>query len=186
MSKKYELIKIILGASTSSIWEDAVEEWHIAGCHDNHDCSETCLCGHEGIRYEYTIENKINGNLLSPIGSHCILRFGNDELKNEVKVWDEAIKLLEALRSKGPDSLKDLNSKYFSRRLFAFLYEKGAFPDNQYNGFNGADDRDFMIKMFNKRGEPTEKQKLKIYMILKNGILLWLTLFEDELTGPHA
>lgn len=182
MTSEYELTEILLNESVSNVWEDAVKEWHIASCYDNLDCSETCLCGHEGIRYEYTIENEINGNLLSPIGSRCILKFGNDDLKNEVKVWDEAIKLLRALRSEGPDSLKSLDSKYFSRRLFAFLYEKGAFVDNQYNDFNGANDRDFMIRMFNKRGEPTEKQKSKIYMILKNEIFLWLTLFENELT----
>ncbi len=181
MSSAYELTGILLGKSVSDVWEEAVEEWHIVSCYDNHNCGETCLCGHEGIRYEYTIENEINGNLLSPIGSHCILKFGNKELKNEVKVWDEAIKLLEALRSEGPNSLKRLDSKYFSRRLFAFLYERGAFPDNQYNGFDGANDCDFMIRMFNKRSEPTEKQISKIYMILKNEVFPWLALFEDEL-----
>ena len=40
-----------------------------------------------------------------------------------------------------------------------------------------------MIKMFNKRSEPTEKQKNKIYMILERGIFVWLCLFEDELKG---
>lgn len=186
MPNKYGLTGILLGASESSVWEDAAKEWHIASCYDNQDCSETCLCGHEGIRYEYTIENEINGNLLAPIGSHCILKFGNEELKNEVKVWDEAIKLLEALRSKGPDSLKSLDSRHFSRRLFAFLYEKGAFRDNQYNDFDGANDRDFMINMFNKRSGPTERQKAKIYMILKNEIFPWLFLFEDELARKGA
>lgn len=98
-------------------------------------------------------------------------------------MWDQAIKLLEALRTEGPNRLKDLDSRYFSRCLFAFLYEKGAFPDNRFNKFNGANDRDFMIKMFNKRSEPTEKQKNKIYMILERGIFVWLCLFEDELKG---
>lgn len=186
MSGVYELTKILLDASVSNVWEDAVEEWRVAGCYDNCNCSKTCLCGHEGIRYEYTIENSINGNQLSPIGSQCILKFGNAELKNEVQMWDEAIKLLEALRREGADSLKDLDSKYFSRRLFAFLYEKGAFPENKYNDYDGTNDRDFMVKMFNKRNEPTEKQKSKIYMVLQTGIFPWLTLFEDELKRRGA
>lgn len=181
MPGTYELTRILLDASVSNVWEEAVEEWHIASCYDNCDCGERCLCGHEGIRYEYTIENSQNGSQLSPIGSHCILKFGSAELRSEVQMWDEAIKLLEALRIKGADSLKSLDSKYFSRRLFAFLYEKGAFPDNQFNDYNGANDRDFMIKMFNKRSKPTDKQKSKIYMILQKGIFLWLTLFEEEL-----
>lgn len=177
----YELTKILLDASVSNIWEEAVEEWHVVGCYDNGDCGETCLCGHEGIRYEYTIENSLNNNKLCPIGSQCILKFGNTDLKKEVQMWDQAIKLLEALRTEGPNRLKDLDSRYFSRHLFAFLYEKGAFPDNQFNKYNGANDRDFMIKMFNKRSEPTEKQKNKIYMILERDIFVGLRRFEDKL-----
>lgn len=99
MSSAYELTGTLLDASLSSVWEGAVKEWHIANCCNIQSCTEMCLCGHEVIRYEHTIENKINGNLLSFIGSHCILEFGNEEPRNEVKVWDEAIKLLEALRS---------------------------------------------------------------------------------------
>lgn len=182
MRHTYNLADILLNASISTSWADAVNEWHVAGCHDNHDCSEICLCGHDGIRYEFTIENSLNGNRLSPIGSRCILNFGNVELKNEIKVWEEAIKLLDALRKEGPNTLKNLDSKYFSRKLFTFLYEKKAFTDNKYNHFNSVNDYKYMIKMFNMRNEPTKKQKAKIYMILQNQIFPWLNNFEKELT----
>ena len=84
MGDSYRLTDIVLEASSSKTWDMAVSEWHVVGCYDNGDASADCLCGHEGIRYEFTIKNSVNGNELSPIGSTCILKFKNVELKNEI------------------------------------------------------------------------------------------------------
>ncbi|WP_322154758.1 hypothetical protein [Paratractidigestivibacter sp.] len=182
MGDSYQLPKVVLEASSSKVWDTAIAEWHIVSCHDNGDASGDCLCGHEGIRYECTIRNSVNGNELSPIGSTCILKFANDDLKKEIEGWKAAIKLLEALETRRPGVVLDgLNRDFFSHRLYTFLYEKGAFPANRYNGYDGKNDYEFMVDMFNKRTPPTEKQRNKIYMVLNNGIFPWLTLFRDEL-----
>ena len=102
MGDSYRLPGIVLEASSSKTWDIAVSEWHVVGCHDNGNTSGECLCGHEGIRYEFTIKNSVNGKELSQIGSTCILKFENDELKNEVEGWKAAIKLLEALEARKP------------------------------------------------------------------------------------
>ena len=182
MTSSYQLPKVVLEASSSKVWDTAITEWHVVSCHDNGNSSGDCLCGHEGIRYEYTIKNSVNGNELTPIGSTCILKFANDGLRNEVEGWKAAIKLLEALEARKPGvALDGLNRDLFSRRLYAFLFEKGAFPANKYNGYNGENDYEFMVKMFNKRTEPTQKQRQKMYMVLNNSIFTWLMLFRDEL-----
>lgn len=43
-----------------------------------------------------------------------------------------------------------LSSELFSRKLLRWLYEEGAF-DTEYNDYDGEDDYEFMLKMFNKR-----------------------------------
>lgn len=127
MGDSYRLPGIVLEASSSKTWDIAVSEWHVVGCHDNGNTSGECLCGHEGIRYEFTIKNSVNGKELSPIGSTCILKFENDELKNEVEGWKAAIKLLEALEARKPGvRLDGMNRDLFSRRLYAFLYDVSA------------------------------------------------------------
>ena len=53
----------------------AKSEWKYQGLEDNEVCDFDCqLCGHEEIRYEYTIVNKLNANKLI-IGSSCITKF---------------------------------------------------------------------------------------------------------------
>ena len=86
------------------------------------------------------------------------------------------------LEARRPDvRLDGMNRDLFSRRLYAFLYEKGAFPPNRYNGYDGRNDYEFMVNMFNKRTAPTEKQRAKMYMVLNKSIFPWLALFGREL-----
>lgn len=55
----------------------ALEEWEYFGdMNDLEIPSEDCeLCGHQDIRYQFEIVNRLNGNKLL-IGSECITRFG--------------------------------------------------------------------------------------------------------------
>ena len=55
-------------------------------------------------------------------------------------------------------------SKYFSKKLLYALYEEGAFAPNKYNRYDGTNDYQFMLDMFNKRNksEITEQQHRKI------------------------
>lgn len=54
-------------------------EWMVIQCrYDEED--ETCMCGKEGIHYINTLRNYYNNNLLYPIGSICVKRFGFEDL----------------------------------------------------------------------------------------------------------
>jgi len=44
------------------------------------------VCGHQQLRYLFTIENGRNGNVLFPIGSVCIKQFGRQDLDDEAAI----------------------------------------------------------------------------------------------------
>ena len=72
-SKFYEaLIEEVVYNSVSDIWEEAVEEWEIYDVKEDETLETSCICGHDHLRYLFTIENKLNGRFLYPIGSSCI------------------------------------------------------------------------------------------------------------------
>ena len=61
-------------------------------------------------------------------------------------------------------------------KVLKYLYEEGVFKDTKYNKFNGENDYDFLVKMFNKnkRGKITEMQQKKINAIIINSIMPYL------------
>lgn len=77
-------------------------------------------------------------------------------------------KLLHAVES---NRYLSLSSELFSRKLLKYLFEQGAL-DTEYNDFDGEEDYEFMLKMFNKRNKSsiTMRQDKKIKAILLNSI----------------
>lgn len=67
-----------------------------------------------------------------------------------------------------------LNPEYFSRKVLKYIFDQGVFTPNKYNNFNGDNDYNFMLKMFNMRGEPSEKQLKKIRAIIITSIKPYL------------
>ena len=58
------------------------------GLFDNENADFNCqLCGHKEIRYEYTIQNNINGNEMIT-GSSCINKFINNMAVNKDYLYD--------------------------------------------------------------------------------------------------
>ena len=155
------MIRRVLEASRSDCWEEAVYEWDIVDYEEDDDCESVCICGKQGIRYLYTIRNKETGKQLYPIGSSCIKRFEREDMDEEIAVLEGMFKLYRALRNR---EKIELSTEYFTKRLLRALYDEGAFQDNQYNRFDGWNDYDFMLKMFNKRDKTliTEPQHRKI------------------------
>lgn len=45
MGDSYRLPGIVLEASSSKTWDIAVSEWHVVGCHDNGNTSESVFAG---------------------------------------------------------------------------------------------------------------------------------------------
>jgi len=140
------LIKSVLEASTTDKWEIAVREWDIVDCQEDEKHLSECVCGKENLRYLFTIRNRKTGISLYPIGSTCIEKFGRDDLDSEVNVQLDMYHLVHAIES---GERIELTSKYFSKKLLLALYEEGAFAPNQYNGYDGKNDYQFMLDMYN-------------------------------------
>lgn len=162
------LIMTVIDASENNDWQEAVEEWDIYDCEEDLSCSSECICGKENIKYLYTIRNRHNGKKLFPIGSSCINKFERKDLKDETALIEEQFRLLHAVES---NRYLSLSSEFFSRKLLRWLFEEGAF-DTSYNRFDGEEDYEFMLKMFNKRDKDaiTIKQDKKIKAIIMNSI----------------
>lgn len=141
------LIMTVIDTSESKTWQESVTEWEICDCEEDESCSEECICGKENIKYLYKIRNRINGNTLFPIGSSCIKKFNRNDLNEEASVREGLFKLLHAVDE---NKYLSLSSDLFSRKLLKYLFKRGAF-NNEYNHYDGANDYEFMLKMFNKR-----------------------------------
>ena len=164
---RYALIEEILKNSESLFWEDAVNEWDIVGFDVDDDCSSKCVCGKEDIKYLFTIKNRENGNVLDPIGSKCIKKFGREDLSDEVDVCEQMSKLLDCVKDR---KFVEFNSKLFSRKLLKYLYDNGCFYANEYNRYNPENDYKFLLEMFNMRSEPTPRQNNKITALIMSSI----------------
>ena len=183
MSGQYynNLIKKVLEASYSDVWDVAVKEWVIFDCEEDESLMSACVCGKENLRYLFTIKNMITGNDLFPIGSSCIKKFGREDLKEKANIQESMFKLLHAVKD---NKFISLNPELFSRKLLLALYEEGAFTPNQYNNFNGENDYDFLLKMFNKRNKEsiTPAQHKKIRAIIVSSIKPYLqTKLDDKI-----
>lgn len=174
MENKYvkNLVYAVIEKSEADNWEDAVLEWDFFDCEEDDTASSYCVCGKENIRYLHTIQNRYNGNLLFPIGSSCIKKFGRRELDSEVKLQEDLFRLLHHIENR---HFIVLTSDFFTRKLIDYLYEVGAF-DNDYNHYDGYDDYCFFKKMFNKRNkdEITNLQQRKINAIVIKSIYPFL------------
>lgn len=157
------LLGTVIEMSNSDSWESAVLEWNVVDVKEDETSNSSCICGKEGIRYLFTIKNRVNGNILFPIGSSCIKKFGRDDLNEITSIKEKLFRLFHAVKE---NEFISLDSEFFSRKLLEHLYEEGAFINTKYNKFNGKNDYEFMLKMFNSRKGPTIKQKSKIKAII--------------------
>lgn len=163
MSNVYyeNLIQRVINASQTNEWHTAVMEWNISDCRVDYSQSSRCVCGKENLKYLFTIKNILNGATLYPIGSSCIQKFDRNDLNEQITVYEQMFKLLHAVEEN-----KFITLDYFSRKLLAYLHDRGAFKPTSYNKFNGTNDYDFMVDMFNKRNKPTPNQEKKIRGII--------------------
>ena len=173
MSSVYvnNLVKTVIERSLSKSWDAAVLEWEIDDVIEDENNDSSCICGKENIRYLFTIKNINNQNKLFPIGSSCIKKFDREDLNEITLINEKLFKLFHAVKA---NNFITFNSEYFSRKLLKYIFDQGAFPPNKYNNFNGNNDYNFMLRMFNKRGEPSEKQLRKIRAIIMTSIKPYL------------
>lgn len=100
-------------------------------------------------------------------------------MNDEVSIHEQSFKLLHAVEE---NRYLSLSTEFFSRKLLLWSYNEGAFSDNEYNNFNGENDYEFLLKMFNKRDKDsiTDKQDKKIKAILLNSIKPFLKEMLDN------
>ena len=167
------LHKVVIENSESDFWEEAVDEWEIIDCSIDDKMKEICICGHEGLKYCFTIQNRFNYNQLYPIGSSCILQFGRNDLRETVSLYDELFHIRTKYNNQEKITLKD-----FSRKLLKFFLEEDVFRATRYNSFNPENDYEFMLQMFNRRSEPSEKQQSKVNAIIIGSIIPYIKKME--------
>ena len=94
-------------------------------------------------------------------------------MDEELSIMEQMFKLLHAVEMR---ERIELTSKYFSRKLLEYLYEKNVFVANKYNGFDGYNDYEFLLKMFNKvnKADISDAQHRKTSSIIMNSILPYL------------
>lgn len=171
-NRYYEkLLKTVIDHSDSKTWKECVLEWKIINCFIDEDCDSICICGKNGIKYLFEIENTFNGNRLYPIGSKCIKLFERKDLDEITRVTEELYELLKKIEK---NNFISFNSKNFSRRLLRYLYDDGAFIPTKYNHYEGYNDYDFMLKMFNQRKPINIYERKKISAIICNSIRPYL------------
>lgn len=165
---RQKLINAIVDNSESTEWESAVQEWSMTACRIDSSCSSQCVCGQERIKYLFEITNFLNRNILFPIGSRCINKFGRKDLDEQVDVYEQMCRLLEAVKA---GEYIALDSKLFSKKLIKYLYEHGVFQATSYNLNNSYNDYKFLIDMFGKRNPPTVHQQKKINALIIQNII---------------
>jgi len=155
----------VLSASERPDWSRAVHEWEVTGLEEDPTAQGICICGQLNLVKLFTIRNKRTGVELFPIGSSCINLFDRPELNYSVSVLADFAKIRQSLRD-GKEV--DLDKDHFSRSLLEHLYDQGAFTPDVYNNYDGENDLDFLLTMFNKRIKEniTSRQRSKIYMML--------------------
>lgn len=167
------LQRTVIDFSESDYWVDAVDEWDILDCNIDDEMKEICICGHEGLRYCFTIQNRYNNNILYPIGSSCILQFGRNDLKQTVNIYEQLFHIRTKYYRNEKITLKD-----FSGRLLQFFLDEDVFRATKYNGYDPEKDYQFMLQMFNQRLEPTTRQQSKINAIIMNNIIPYIKKME--------
>ncbi len=173
MKNKYEeqLQHTIISNSDSDTWTSAVKEWQIVDWSEDNSQQSICLCGKCGLKYLFTIKNKISGRNLSPIGSSCIEKFGRQDLIMQAKEIVELYNLLNAIKDK---KFVTLSKDFFTEKVLKILYQRGAFKPTKYNGMDGRVDYEFMVKMLKAKRKPTEMQQRKINGVIAYTILPFL------------
>lgn len=178
--KSYKLIDEVMNCSKADDWQNAKTEWQIVNYTEvelTEDDGHTCVCGKEGLKHLYTIQNTITKKTLFPIGSVCIKKFENEGLNSQLNYWKQLLELKNAAVAYGKDDRIDFyrDKKKFSRKLIRYMF---------YLDFINYEQKNFLIKMFNKTGEPTQKQKNYIWVIVNKYIYPKLeTLYRDIKNG---
>lgn len=142
------LKEAVLALSSSKSWSKAKKEWVVISVIHNSVDKEKCICGAQ-IKDLYELQNKLTGKILTPVGSTCISKFGSSELNTSKKNVDRLVVSRSAILSAEKEGLVESQELEgvvvtFSKKLFYYLYTRGAFPTTVKNNFNPESDYLFL------------------------------------------
>lgn len=128
------LREAVTDASESDTWAYAQLEWTYAG--ERLDGPDTCHCGQQNLVYRFIVRNKLNDQVLAPIGSTCIHEHFdlNTDLLLAVKAGKE---YLQAVRVALDGQPLDLRTS-FTRRALALARERGTITLEQWSTLDAA------------------------------------------------
>lgn len=116
------LVLLVLELSKSTDLKEAIKEWHIHSSYDANPVGTTengaplyadsCLCGKEGIKEIYVIENTVTRHMLSPIGSKCVQSFNSELMDGQLT---EHQKELRKRREQSPEHLEKELKKFWAK-----------------------------------------------------------------------
>ncbi|MFF1540672.1 hypothetical protein ACFVWL_11380 [Microbacterium sp. NPDC058269] len=160
----------VIAASDADTWKKALLEWDVTSVEEHPTSDGVCVCGQIGLLWMYTITNEVNGAELYPIGSSCVEHFGRTDLNRRVDVLHK-LAFVQAAANAG--KTVEMTTEFFSRAALKFLLEEGAFTPDSYNHGDGANDYEFLLKMFGKRDKTTitSKQRYKIRKLVSDKII---------------
>lgn len=180
------LAQAIVSRSEAGDWEVAVMEWEVVGEQVDYERTMSCVCGQERLKRLFTIRNRANGNVIFPIGSTCILRFGRDDLGREVRIRIQLDRLVEGAVRLGKGGHVGLKSGLFSRALIEHLWERGAFSSDHRTAFGGHDDYLLLLAAFNRRGEMTDGEAGEVARVIEEDLYPWLRSYYREQFLNHG
>lgn len=167
-----EIKSTILPLSVSTDINTAMHEWYATGDVSILDaCDATCeLCGKEGIKYLYTIRNKINDTTIYPVGSSCILSYG-------VAVYDDNGKLLTI-----DEAEKELSTRLNTARKARALAKLTLLAQTESNDvLAGA------LRYYTKHGKLTPKlASVVLWRLETHDIDHDPSMFGVKLSGRYA
>lgn len=175
MSYEARLQHHVIGKSTSRNWDIARKEWDVVG-YEEADRS-ICTCGKTGLKHCFRLKNRYNGNIIFPIGSDCVMKFGDDRMDEKVDAIMEIAQLATKVEK---TKTIELTSDYFNKKTLKALLEAGAFPATTFNQGDEKKDYQFLLMCLPSKQYKTDLQKKKIWALLHRTILPFLEKFRKE------
>ena len=165
----------VISKSEADNFEEARWEWHVVKCYDASACdpsmpAERCICGHEPIIECFVLLNRLNGNVLDPVGNVCVRQFGRDDMDDVVRTLHDVNRLSSAFELLGDD--EELPIKRFesadnraplTRRAAEWLLRAGAFGSRPGDGLYWCSDArafDIVASALSKRRPSGELLRL--------------------------
>ena len=78
--------EILQSSDNDYCFWDAALEWRVVDCFESEDSSFQCLCGKRKLKTLYRIKNIMNDKIIDNIGSQCMTKFKNDDIKKGIKI----------------------------------------------------------------------------------------------------